>query len=551
MKATAGVAWADDGAAAAFVMEIQVAKLAEVLAGSGSVLGGFPEGSGKLAARLQNGKGFQLGDAEVWIKRDLGRSRQPSAGAGTEVDGSPARARRLRGGASFWTGQAGLEFPVAKGDMSVVGRVYISDGHVAGGGLQVGGFNQPIPRTPLYLQSVEGDLVFFPAFGFNLGVGASLGPKVGPIELVQFTGNLRGLALSTSCTASTDPVEIALTGKVPPVELAGVGKIDIVGRGCLYATSEIAAVDVDTDAAFGPAGAQAITVKGTTRGWVSSTGANLEGTATSKLADAGLTTKQVISTYGFAACAQLASIPGFGVGIGYVWGAEDVPEAFTGCDLTPWQAIMASASVSSAGGRRSFRVRRRVPMIGISARAADGPPRLRVVGPRGVRIVTPVAGRLTQRKRRRDRERSSRAPHLRLRPQAGGRPLARRAPRRRQADQRPHCSWPAQATRARDSAAYRQGPQVPAALPRASTPGAARGVRRTRDRRRAPSREADTAGARRDPLHAGRGSRAGRRDGHVERRAARKRAGGSHPREDFLTLSANSFSADPGPGWPH
>ena len=127
VKGSAGVAWTADGSGAGFAAEVAVEKLAEVLAGSGSILGGFPDGSGNLTATLRNGVGFQLGDSELSIK-------EVSVTPGALNQARPLKLKdlllkhELREGKSFWTGQAGIEFPVGKAEIAVVGRVYLSDG---------------------------------------------------------------------------------------------------------------------------------------------------------------------------------------------------------------------------------------------------------------------------------------------------------------------------------------------------------------------------------------------------------------------------------------
>ena len=396
LEGKAKVAWADNGSAATFEMEVDFDKLiADWGTPANPATGAVVDGSGgKLAARLQNGKGFILDAAEVKAGEISVVPRVLRVQRTLTVKDVLLKYALVNGKHTF-AGQATLGVPFLKGKIDATGRVSVYDFSVAGGGLSVSGFNRPIPgAAALFLKSVEGDLQFIPSFGFNLGLVATIGPQVAGTELTEITANARGLALASGCTLGQDPIELALVAKLTPVEQAGLGKATLSGTACVYVTSEVLEGRFKAEAALGGGlFPELMGFEGEVVGWISSSALNYEGTGTLRLPGLpDLSGKEVISSKGIAACTELSVFDFFSGGFGYTWGGA-APQAFSGCDLMPWRETVA-ASPAAASKRRTVAVRRRVPFVGFSAQTRDGAPRLRVTGPRGERFQSPASGNL-------------------------------------------------------------------------------------------------------------------------------------------------------------
>lgn len=186
---------------------------------------------------------------------------------------------------------------------------------LTGAELKIPEISITIPDTPLFLQAVEGSLVFNPKWGFDLGVEATLGPVVADQKLIKFNGNIRGGASTTGCTSAPDPAEVTLQGDIPALKELGARSAKLEGTSCLSSTSLAMATNLKIEAA----------------------------------------------------------------------------QAFTGCDLAPWEIAAptaAGASAAAAGGR--VPVSRGLPFVGFSAAAAKRPPRLRVLGPHGESFTAPA-----------------------------------------------------------------------------------------------------------------------------------------------------------------
>ena len=67
------------------------------------------------------------------------------------------------------------------------------------------GINKPIANTPLFLQKLEGDLIVEPKFGFDLGVGATFGPKIEGKQLFSSRARSARDPPSRRPTARTGP----------------------------------------------------------------------------------------------------------------------------------------------------------------------------------------------------------------------------------------------------------------------------------------------------------------------------------------------------------
>jgi Tol biopolymer transport system component len=389
-------AWAEDGKATNLEFELEGEKL---VGDFGSFQGaGVEKPSLKATASQKNCTGFDFTGAEV--KAD-------------EISFIPTKLKvpkklglknilfkyEENDGVSFWTGQGELILPTGSGSLAVGGKVTIAGTKLGGVGLSTSGINRPIGYG-VFLQSVAGELAFEPDFGFDFGVGATLGPEVQGKKLVKLTGNLRGFALAEGdCKNGKDPISLVATGSIPLVEELNAGAVKIEGVNCIYTDSLAMEQSPKIEAVFGEVvngevPNPAVAAKANLSGFVGADGINAEGGGSISIPVIGDVAGQaLISTRAFAACGGVGFFSG---GAAHVWG-QNRTDAFTGCDLSQWR-VTAGASVFSRGlaGPLAFdaaggtartaatvTVGANVPFTGFSARGKKGAPRVRVTGPKG------------------------------------------------------------------------------------------------------------------------------------------------------------------------
>jgi hypothetical protein len=386
VKGELNVAWADGGRSASLDAKVDVKSLTEAI---GKLVALRPDESvndvgGKFSAKTVNGQGAVLSSVEVKIDK---------------IDVVPARLRvprtlglrnlllRLesKNGKPLWTGQAGIALPLTRGELDVTGRVFAFDGSIAGGGLSVDGINKPIGGTPIVLQKIEGDLLFAPDISINLGVGATFGPRINGAALQTIDGAMKTGALASGCRSGDDPSQLSFESELNPLKSltdAGLAKAKMSGASCIY-VSDNPAIEVTASVSIDFLD-NAVAYKGTQTGFVSTHGANLEGSVLLRLpALPELSGQAILSTRGIAACTNVGFFDG---GFGYRWG-DRAPATFGGCDLSPFR-VTATARAAAAGGARSVRVPAGLPFVGFAATSPAGAPPLRVTGPGGVAVVT-------------------------------------------------------------------------------------------------------------------------------------------------------------------
>lgn len=399
-------AWSDGGRAAGLELELEVEKLLGSFGSfdSGGV-GGVQAPSLKLKARQVNCTGFDLTGAEV--KADE-ISFIPTA---LKVPRKLGLKNVLfkyedRGGRHFWSGQGELLLPVSASspDLAIGGKVSIADSKLAGVGVSASGINRRLVHG-FFLQSISGEVVFEPGFGASFVVDGSFGPQVRGKKLASFGGYFKLFALATDCSNGQDPVALGFTASIPVVEDLQAGSIKYEGLNCLYTTSLAFEQTGKIDASLGPVvnGAvpnPVIAVKANLSGYVGESRLGLEGGGSVTLPLIGEVGGQVLlSTRALAACARLGFFAG---GAAHVWG-QSTTSAFSGCDLAPWrspQPAGVGARRARAGGARALRAAvtgprsasvelpAGLPLAGFAVQGASGPPRVRVLGPRGERVVS-------------------------------------------------------------------------------------------------------------------------------------------------------------------
>jgi hypothetical protein len=311
-----------------------------------------------------------------------------------------------RGGRDFWSGQGELLLPVSASspDFAVGGKVSVSDSKLAGVGVSVSGINRRLAHG-FFLQSIAGELVFEPDFGASFAVDGTFGPQVRGKKLASFGGHFKLFALATDCAGGQDPIALGFTASVPVVEDLGAGSIKYEGLNCLYATSLAFEQTGKIDAVLGQVvnGAvpnPVVAVKANLSGFVGENRLSVEGGGSVTLPLIGELGGQVLlSTRALAACARIGFFAG---GAAHVWG-QATTTAFSGCDLAPWrspQAAGASMLRARAHDPRALRAAitgprsasvdlpAGLPLAGFAVEGASGPPRVRVLGPRGERVTS-------------------------------------------------------------------------------------------------------------------------------------------------------------------
>ncbi len=394
VEASVKVAWTDGGRSAAYEQKVAIKKLTEsigpLVTPPGTAIG---DAGGTLKAKLQNGVGFVLQQGEVRIDKVTLLPDKLKVKRQLGLRDLLLRFER-KDGKPFWTGRGGITFPLARGDLGVTATAFAFDGSLAGGGLAVDGINKQLGGTPLFLQSVSGDLLFAPRFGHDLGVKGSLGPRVNGKQLLTIAGQMKGgeLIAPSDCPSGDDPEKLVVSSKftpLEPLELAGLASSQMSLRGCTYPYNGLPpAMDVTGEIGIDLAGG-ALAYTSSQTGFVSDHGVNLEGAATLKIPGGSVGGRAIVSTLGTAACANVGF---FDAGFGYRWG-EGTPSAFSGCDLGRFR-VLASAAGSEArvAGTGAIEVPKGLPHAGFAATAAGGPPPIKLSGPGGIELSSPPDG---------------------------------------------------------------------------------------------------------------------------------------------------------------
>ena len=405
VEASVKVEWTDGGRSATYEQKVAIKKLTEsigpMVTPPGTVLGDF---GGALKAKLENGVGFVLQQAEVRIAKVTLLPDKLKVKREFGLRDLLLRFER-KDNKPFWTGRAGITLPLGRGDLGFTGTLFLFDGSLAGGGLAIDGINKQLGGTPLFLQGVSGDLLFAPRWGHDVGITGSLGPRVRGKQLLTLTGQMKGgeLITGSDCPSGDDPEKLNLSSKLTPLEpleLAGLASAQMSLRSCVYPYAGLLpTMDVTATVGIEFAGG-ALAYEASQTGFVSSRGASLEGPAQLKVPVPGLSGTTVgdssvfsgsaiISTEGTGACATVGF---FDAGFGHRWG-EGLPSVFSGCDLARFR-VAATASASEARGAQAgaIEVPEGLPHAGFAAAAQGGPPRVRVFGPGGFQVSSPPNG---------------------------------------------------------------------------------------------------------------------------------------------------------------
>jgi hypothetical protein len=399
-------AWADGGRAAALELELEAEKLLGSFGTfqSGAV-GGAQAPSLKVQARQGNCTGLDLTGAEV--KADE-LSFIPTALKVPRKIGLKNVLFKYenRGGRDFWSGQGELLLPISASspEFAVGGKVSVTDSKLAGVGVSVSGINRRLVHG-FFLQRISGELAFEPGFGASFVVDGTFGPQVRGKKLASFGGNFKLFALATDCTSGQDPIALGFTAAIPVVEELGAGSITYEGLNCLYTTSLAFEQTGKIDATLGQVvnGAvpnPVVAVKANLSGFVGEDRMSVEGGGSVTLPLIGELGGQVLlSTHALAACARIGFFAG---GAAHVWG-QATTAAFTGCDLAPWRSPQPGAARARRARTRGTRALRAaitgprsasvdlpagLPFAGFAVQGATGPPRVRVLGPRGERVAS-------------------------------------------------------------------------------------------------------------------------------------------------------------------
>ena len=269
----------------------------------------------------------------------------------------------------------------------------------------------------MFLQKVGGAGAFLPTptpppeviaateFGYDLKIGATLGPRVRGVKLATIDGQIQGGSLVSGCAdtaARPDPTKLEAVAKLAPLEQfvrAGLAEVNITQRACIYPGTGAAAVAIEgvLDGSISFVN-NALAYRGITTGFISSAGASYEGDVSINLpALPDLDGKAIVSSIGVAACTDLFFFEG---GFAHLWGGSSVPQTFSGCDLGPYRVLQRSPAPrpqARAGGPRAaaadtVNLPAGLPHAAFSAAGAAGPPLVRLSGPGGVELDSPADG---------------------------------------------------------------------------------------------------------------------------------------------------------------
>lgn len=373
--------WIEGGEGLEASTSVDVEKLAS-RSGLDAVVSGTyaSRPGGSFTFRARNGAGVDLRAAEVRIG-EVSLLPQAWTKFSRRISLKDVKlAYRDDDGAHEWSGAATLALPVYRSGtpVTVAGRLTVRDGGLAGGGATVNNLNIPGPFG-VYVQGGEVDLRFRPALGLRLAGLGSFGPRIFSKALLD--GSLAlgfGELVNAACKGADGSIDALVKQGVSetlPFEL------ELSGGACV--DEERLALDVFAQGKLSfPLGFGA---EGKADGWISGLTGGFELAGSSKIRLPGvpdLSGERIVSDRGIAACGKVSWLSG---GFGYRWG-DGAPDAFRGCDLSPWGSAAARAaqvgSVFTVAGSPAF--------VAFRITRGGGAPRVRVSGPGGVVHESPI-----------------------------------------------------------------------------------------------------------------------------------------------------------------
>lgn len=377
-------------------MEDLTKNLGSALAGRLG-LGGRSIGTlaGKLVFTLANGRTAEVTEGELELPEFAIELKGTNPPLKEGFGGAKFKAKRV-GTSVEWSGEVSVLFPwegsTGTNQGKVVGRLFFRDFEIAGLGLGVSGFETRIGRTGWDLIGIEGDVIYRPAFSFNVGITAQQHSSFAGDHLFKLTGNVKALALASSdCGAGSNPVEFVGTFNAPPLEAHKVGELKGQLLMCAYLQGARnfafeAGISGDLTIDGGPF-SKLISAQGSAKGWFSGFDFNLDGSYQLKLPVLGtIGATGVISSEGYAVCGRFGFIS---TGIATNNWLE-APSDMTGCDFTPFRvATPGPAAAAAAAGGRTVTIPPGQTAFGVAVRGNGGAPRVRVRGPRGELFVSP------------------------------------------------------------------------------------------------------------------------------------------------------------------
>ena len=273
-----------------------------------------------------------------------------------------------------WEGSAKIELP-SPTVRAISGGATFLNGRFAAAQAAVDG-NFPIAQA-IFLTHLDGSLTLEPNFAFGGGMGLSAGAKIGSIRAVGLDAHFDYI--------SGDPDEYKLSGNIKVVD-----KLELADGFVAYKTNGQFDLGGKLNLTIGGVG-----FEGTVGGFVSGDGFEITGDGTIGYDGHGVGGNGIVSSVGVAACGKLSLwVTSVHVGFGVKWNDWTRPHIFaSSCDIGDWKVDRgASASALAAGKAQTFRVRRRMPVMAISAVGVGGPPNITLKGPQGEVVRTPAAG---------------------------------------------------------------------------------------------------------------------------------------------------------------
>jgi hypothetical protein len=273
-----------------------------------------------------------------------------------------------RRGTHHFDGSATIVLPAPSSPTVTAGLGFgVGDGYFRAAGA-VDGLNKPL-SAGVFLQRIRFEVQVNP-IRLSGGLGISAGPRLLGKEAVSIDGDF------TYEQGPPDRYTVSGSGKLVDVEV-GSGTITYQTDGKLDLSAK---VRIER---YG------IGFSGEISGWVDGARAfNVQGTGEAKLGPVTQGAEAVVSSVGIAACRR-----GFGpdVGFGYAWGGD--PQIFaSSCGIGPWVAERRGSARSAQAGRfATFGIAPGTAVAAFSAVGVDGPPRIRVEGPRGEVLGTTPA----------------------------------------------------------------------------------------------------------------------------------------------------------------
>jgi hypothetical protein len=399
--------WTGGGTGSTLLGEISLQDLSKAAGDVVSLSGNTDVGTlaGKLTLTQTNGKPLDVtaGSLDIPSYAVLVKDSNPPLKMGF---GGAKFSAQVVNGHTQWSAETSLLFPwegeSGTNQGKISGQLLFSDGLLAGAGVGVSGFTEPLGETGWDLTGVNGQVVLSPSFGLDLGAQAQEHQTFAGIPVLKIDGHLKELALAKpDCATGGDPFE--LTGKLnsPVIEEKKIGQLDTTVTMCAYTASAATfsfeasvsgKLDVD---AFGKK--KLFTATGSAKGFFHRTDFNLDGGYSITLPVFGkIGATGLLSSEGYAFCGSYHGISaGFAA---HSW--LDAPDDIVSCDFTPYRARVPVASAAAATGGEAVRVGRGERVFAIAVR---GPkhhaPRVRVSGPHHARFTAPIGDRaLTKRK---------------------------------------------------------------------------------------------------------------------------------------------------------